>query len=57
MGEVNISNRGWGISPLDSTFHGALVFYCDSGKYRIYSRNSRHRVIHAFNTILKKLPV
>jgi len=25
--------------------------------YRIYSRNSRHRVIHAFNTIFKKLPV
>jgi len=22
--------------------------------YRIYSRNSRHRVIHAFNTIFKK---
>ena len=25
--------------------------------YRIYSRNSRHRVIQAFNTIFKKLPV
>ena len=25
--------------------------------YRIYSRNSRHRVIHAFNTIFKKVPV
>ena len=25
--------------------------------YRIYSRNSRHRVIHTFNTIFKKLPV
>ena len=25
--------------------------------YRIYSRNSRHRVIHAFNTIFKKLQV
>ena len=24
------------------------------GIYRIYSRNSRHRVIHAFNTIFKK---
>ena len=26
-------------------------------QYRIYSRNSRHCVIHAFNTIFKKIPV
>ena len=26
-------------------------------QYRIYSRNSRHRVIQAFNTIFKQLPV
>jgi hypothetical protein len=34
-----------------------LIGFCGKTRYRIYSRNSRHRVIHAFNTIFKKLPV
>jgi len=42
------------VVTLHTTTFNTQRFYTLPIQYRIYSRNSRHRLIHAFNTIFKK---